>query len=295
MTSTPESTNPPAWTVPTLRRYKAAEGAPPLVMVTAYDAPSARFAVDAGVDLILVGDSVGTTLLGYDSTVPVTLEDIIHHARAVRRGAPKAHVVADLPFLTYQVSDEQAVANAGRLLKEGGADAVKLEGGTNLASRVAAIARAGIPVCGHIGLTPQTAGLLGGFKVQGQEFVSARALIDDAVAVEHAGAYMLVIEVVPAALAAIITARVTMPVIGIGAGAGTDGQVLVMHDLLGIEDRHAARFVKRYATLADQMRAGFAAFASEVRSGDYPQPEHGYRMKPSVLAELRDSLEHDPT
>jgi 3-methyl-2-oxobutanoate hydroxymethyltransferase len=294
MTSTPEPSAPPAWTVPVLRQYKARDEAPPLVMVTAYDAPSARFAADAGVDLILVGDSVGTTVLGYDSTVPVTLEDIIHHTRAVRRGAPRAHVVADLPFLTYQVSDEQAVASAGRLLKEGGADAVKLEGGTALAARVAAIARAGIPVCGHIGLTPQTAGLLGGFKVQGQEFVSARALIDDAIAVEHAGAYMLVIEVVPSALASIISERVTIPVIGIGAGGGTDGQVLVMHDLLGIEDRHAARFVKRYATLAGDMRAGFAAFAREVRAGDYPQPEHGYKMKASVLADLRASLEHDP-
>ncbi len=291
----PPSDPIPHWTVPALRQYKVAGDTPPLVMVTAYDAPSARFAVDAGVDIILVGDSVGTTLLGYDSTVPVTLDDIIHHARAVRRGAPDAHIIADLPFLTYQVSDEQAISNAGRLLKEGGADAVKLEGGSPLASRVTAIARAGIPVCGHIGLTPQTAGLLGGFKVQGQEFVSARALIDDAVAVEHAGAYMLVIEVVPAALAAIVTSRLSIPVIGIGAGAGVDGQVLVMHDLLGIEDRHAARFVKRYANLADATRAGFAAFAGDVRSGEYPQSEHAYKMKQSVLAELRASFENDPT
>ncbi|MBA2468861.1 MAG: 3-methyl-2-oxobutanoate hydroxymethyltransferase [Chloroflexia bacterium] len=281
-------------TIPELRRYKARNGQPPLVMVTAYDAPSARFAVEAGVDIILVGDSVGTTLLGYDSTVPVTLDDILHHTKAVRRGAPAAHIVADLPFMTYQVSDEQAVANAGRLLKEGGTDAVKLEGGIALASRVAAIARAGIPVVGHIGLTPQTAGLLGGFKVQGQEFVTARALLDDAIAVEHAGAYMLVIEVVPSALTKLIAGRVTIPVIGIGAGADCDGQVLVMHDLLGIEDRHAARFVKRYATLATDIREGFAAFASDVRGGAYPQPEHTYKMKSSVLAELRDSLEHDP-
>ena len=275
-----------------LRRYKA-RPTEPLVMVTAYDAPTARFAVDAGVDLILVGDSVGTTLLGYDSTVPVTLGDILHHTRAVRRGAPTAHIVADLPFMTYQVSDEQAVANAGRLIKEGGADAVKLEGGVALASRVAAIAQAGIPVVGHIGLTPQTAGLLGGFKVQGQEYISARALIDDAIAVEEAGAYMLVIEVVPAALTALVTDRVSIPVIGIGAGSGCDGQVLVMHDLLGIEDRHAARFVKRYATLAAEMREAIAAFASDVRSGAYPAPEHTYQLKSTVLAELRESLEHD--
>ncbi len=275
-----------------LRRYKAPP-AEPLVMVTAYDAPTARLAFEAGVDLILVGDSVGTTLLGYDSTVPVTLGDILHHTRAVRRGAPTAHIVADLPFMTYQVSDEQAVANAGRLIKEGGADAVKLEGGVALASRVAAIAQAGIPVVGHIGLTPQTAGLLGGFKVQGQEYISARALIDDAIAVEEAGAYMLVIEVVPAALTALVTARVSIPVIGIGAGSGCDGQVLVMHDLLGIEDRHAARFVKRYATLATEMREAIAAFASDVRSGAYPAPEHTYKLKSTVLAELRESLEHD--
>lgn len=282
-------------TIPELRRYKAGGGRPPLAMVTAYDAPTARFAVEAGIDILLVGDSVGTTLLGYDSTVPVTIEDILHHAKAVRRGAPRAHIVADLPFMSYQVSDEQAVANAGRLLKEGGADAVKLEGGIALASRVSAIARAGIPVAGHIGLTPQTAGLLGGFKVQGQEFVSARALIDDAIAVERAGAYLLVVEVVPSAVAKIVTGRVSIPVIGIGAGPDCDGQVLVSHDLLGIEDRHAARFVKRYASLADESRAAFAAFARNVREGAYPQPEHGYKMKSSVLAELRDSLERDPS
>lgn len=282
-----ETPLPDPWTIPALRTYKAGEGAPPLVMVTAYDAPSARFAAAAGVDLILVGDSVGTTVLGYDSTVPVTLDDILHHTRAARRGAPHAHIIADLPFMTYQVSDEQAVANAGRLMKEGGADSVKLEGGTRLASRVRAIASAGIPVVGHIGLTPQTAGLLGGFKVQGQEESSARALIADAEAVAEAGAYMIVVEVVPSALTALITQAVPIPVIGIGAGPSCDGQVLVMHDLLGIEDRHAARFVKRYADLATTMREGFASFAADVRSGEYPQPEHGYRMKTTVAASLR--------
>lgn len=276
-----------SWTIPALRRYKAGPDHPPLVMVTAYDAPSARFAADAGVDLILVGDSVGTTLLGYDSTVPVTMEDILHHLKAARRGAPNAQIVADLPFMSYQVSDEQAVTNAGRLMKEGGADSVKLEGGVRLASRVRAIADAGIPVVGHIGLTPQTAGLLGGFKVQGQEIESARALLDDADAVAAAGAMMLVVEVVPSAVTTLITSRVTIPVIGIGAGPDCDGQVLVMHDLLGIEDRHAARFVKRYGHLAESMREGFAAFAADVRNRTYPQPEHGYKLKSSVLADLR--------
>jgi 3-methyl-2-oxobutanoate hydroxymethyltransferase len=294
MTS-PSPDQKPNRTIPVLRHYKVRDGNQPLVMVTAYDAPTARFAFDAGVDLILVGDSVGTTLLGYDSTVPVTLEDILHHTKAVRRGAPGAHVIADLPFMTYQVSDEQAVANAGRLLKEGGADAVKLEGGVAMASRIAAIVRAGIPIVGHIGLTPQTAGLLGGFKVQGQEFVSARGLIDDAVAIARAGAYMLVVEVVPSALMTIITERVSIPVIGIGAGAGCDGQVLVSHDLLGLEDRHAARFVKRYADAAGTTREAFTSFASDVRSGIYPEPEHTYKMKSTVLAELRDSLEHEPS
>ena len=291
--TTPANELKPGWTIPTLRHYKVRDGQAPLVMVTAYDAPTARFAVDAGVDLILVGDSVGTTLLGYDSTVPVTLDDIIHHTRAVRRGAPNAHIVADLPFMTYQVSDEQAIANAGRLLKEGGADSVKLEGGVALADRVSAIARAGVPVIGHIGLTPQTAGLLGGFKVQGQGLDSARALVADAHAVEDAGAYMLVIEVVPSALAAIITEQVAIPTIGIGAGAGCDGQVLVSHDLLGIEDRHAARFVKRYANHAQVTREAFATFAADVRTGDYPESEHTYKMKSDVLAELRAALEQD--
>lgn len=281
--------------MPGLRQYKAGGDRPPLVMVTAYDAPTARFAVEAGVDIILVGDSVGTALLGYDSTVPVTIEDILHHARAVRRGASNAHIVADLPFMTYQVSDEQAVANAGRLLQEGGADAVKLEGGRALTDRVAAIARAGIPVVGHVGLTPQTAGLLGGFKVQGQEFATARALVADAEAIAGAGAYLLVVEVVPAALARIVAERVAIPVIGIGAGGACDGQVLVSHDLLGIEDRHAARFVKRYATLASEIRTAITAFASDVRTGEYPRPDHAYKMKPSVLAELRKSLEREPS
>ena len=208
----------------------------------------------------------------------------------MRRGAPRVHIVADLPFLTYQASDEQAVLSAGQLLKEAGADAVKLEGGAAMASRVAAIARSGIPVVGHIGLTPQSSGLLGGFKVQGQEVTSAKAVIDDALAIEAAGAYMLVVEAIPAKLAGLITERVGIPVIGIGAGSDCDGQVLVWHDLLGIEDRHAARFVKRYANLAGEIRTAIGAFAGEVRSGAYPAPEHSFKMKGSVLDELRAQL-----
>lgn len=290
-----ESSSPshPRHTIPGLRAHKVQDGLAPLVMVTAYDAPTARLAAEAGVDILLVGDSVGTARLGYESTVPVTLADILHHCRAVRRGAPAMHIVADLPFMTYQVSDEQAVANAGRLLQEGGADAVKLEGGTHMANRISAIVRAGIPVVGHIGLTPQTAGMLGGLKVQGRDLESARALIDDALAVERAGAHALVIEVVPAELGALITEQVAILTIGIGAGPKCDGQVLVETDLLGLDDRFSPRFVQRYADLGTTIRDGFAAFAEDVRSGRYPAEAHTYVMKPAVAARLRSSPEEE--
>jgi len=248
--------------------------------------PRPRLAFEAGVDLILVGDSVGTALLGYESTVPVTLDDILHHCRAVRRGAPAMHIVADLPFMTYQVSDQQAVANAGRLLKEGGADAVKLEGGTRLVDRVTAIVRAGIPVVGHIGLTPQTAGTLGGLKVQGRDLDSARGLIDDAVAIERAGAHLLVIEVVPTELGSLITDRVSIPTIGIGAGAGCDGQVLVSTDLLGLDERFSPKFVRRYARIGPTIRDAFGSFASDVRSGAYPASSEAFVMKAGIAEQL---------
>ncbi len=277
----------PTLTVPGIRATKRRDGAAPLVMVTAYDAPTARLAAEAGVDMLLVGDSVGTALLGHDSTVPVTVDDILHHTKAVRRGAPQAHVVADLPFMSYQVSDEQADANAGRLMKEGGADAVKLEGGVALASRIAAITAAGIPVVGHIGLTPQTAGNLGGLKVQGRDEASARALIADALAVEAVGAYAIVIEVVPAPLGTLITERLHIPTIGIGAGPECDGQVLVWTDLAGLDSGFVPRFVRRYADLTGTIRSAFASFAEEVRSGAYPAVEHTYPMKPEIEARLR--------
>jgi len=283
----------PKLTVPGIRATKRRDGAAPLVMVTAYDAPTARLAHEAGVDMILVGDSVGTALLGYDSTVPVTMEEILHHARAARRGAPEAHVVVDLPFMSYQVSDEQAIANAGRLMKEGGADAVKLEGGIGLASRIRAITAAGIPVVGHVGLTPQTAGALGGLKVQGRDEATARAMIADALAVEAAGAYAIVIEVVPAPLGALITEKIGIPTIGIGAGPDCDGQVLVWTDLAGLDSGFVPKFVRRYADLSGTIRAAFAAFAAEVRAGTYPAPEHTYPMKPGVAAALRADVEAD--
>lgn len=268
---------------PEIRRAK---GGAPLVMVTAYDAPMARLAQEAGVDLILAGDSVGTALLGFDSTVPVTIEMILHHCRAARRGAPETHLVADLPFMTYEASDEQAVMHAGRLVQEGGADAVKLEGGQEMASRIAAITAAGIPVMGHIGLTPQSAGNLGGLKVQGNDIETARKLVADADAVAVAGAYALVIEVVPATLAQRITQRVPIPTIGIGAGAACDGQVLVSTDLLGLGGGFQPRFVQRYADLATTIRDAFAAYANDVREGAYPRKEHTYGIRAAVLREL---------
>lgn len=263
-----------------------AKGGAPLVMVTAYDAPTARLAQEAGVDLILVGDSVGTALLGFESTVPVTIEMILHHCRAARRGAPDTHLVGDLPFMTYEASDEQAVMNAGRLVQEGGADAVKLEGGQEMAGRIAAITAAGIPVMGHIGLTPQSAGSLGGLKVQGNDVETARKLLADAEAVARAGAYALVIEVVPAALAKRMTQRVPIPTIGIGAGAACDGQVLVSTDLLGLGGEFKPRFVQRYADLGTMIRDAFAAYANDVRERSYPRKEHTYGIKAEVLREL---------
>jgi 3-methyl-2-oxobutanoate hydroxymethyltransferase len=259
-------------------------------MITAYDYPTARAVEAAGLDLILVGDSLGMVVLGYESTVPVTMEDILHHTKAVMRGVETVHVVADLPFMSYQVSDEQAVMNAGRLMKEGGADAVKLEGGRAVASRIEAIVRAGIPVMAHIGLTPQSAASLGGFKVQGRSLDAARGVIADAEAVERAGAYAVVIEAVPRQLARMITARVAIPTIGIGAGADCDGQVLVVGDLLGSFDRFTPRFAKRYAELASSMREAFSTYAQEVQDGVFPAQEHGFAMSREVIAALEAEL-----
>ena len=280
--------SPAKLSVPQIR---AAKGRRRLAMVATYDYPLARLAEQAGVDLILVGDSLGMVILGHPTTVPVTLDDVLHHSRAVVRGAPATHVVADLPFLTYQIDDARAIANAGRLLQEGGVDAVKLEGGRAVADRVRAIVAAGIPVMAHVGLTPQSGGSLGGFRVQGRELDSARGILADAEAVAAAGAYALVVEAVPADLAALITERVPIPTIGIGAGSGCDGQVLVGHDLLGLADGPSPRFVKRYADLAGAARDAFAAFAEEVRSGAFPDPEHSYGIKSDVAAALRRDVE----
>jgi 3-methyl-2-oxobutanoate hydroxymethyltransferase len=274
----------PKLTAPAMQAYKA-QGAK-IVMVTAYDYPTAQAVEAAGLDAILVGDSLGMIVLGYESTVPVTLDEMLHHTRAVVRGAGSVHVVADLPFMTYQVSNEQALTSAGRLMKEGGADAVKLEGGRAMAPRIEAITSAGIPVMAHIGLTPQSAAALGGFKVQGRSIDAARALIEDALAVEHAGAYAVVLEAIPRQLGRIITARLSIPTIGIGAGVDCDGQVLVIGDLLGVFERFTPRFAKRYADIGGATREALANFAAEARAGQFPTHEHGFAMSRDVLAAL---------
>ena len=277
----------------TAPEVQARKRGPKLTMVSTYDYPFARLAEQAGIDLLLVGDSLGMVVLGYESTVPVSLDDVVHHSRAVVRGAPATHVVADMPFLTYQIDDARAIANAGRLLQEGGADSVKLEGGRAIADRIRAIVAAGIPVMGHVGLTPQSAGSQGGFRVQGRELEPALGILADAEAVAAAGAYALVVEAVPTELAALITERVPIPTIGIGAGPGCDGQVLVGHDLLGLEDRVTARFAKRYADLGTAAREALAAFAAEVRDGAFPDADHSYAMKPEVAMALREAVAID--
>ncbi len=257
-----------------------------LSMLTAYDYSTAKLEDEAGINGILVGDSLGNVVLGYEDTVSVTMEDMIHHGAAVARGAKNALVVVDMPFMSYEVSVEEAVRNAGRLMKEGRAGAVKLEGGVRVAEQIRAIVKAGIPVMGHIGLTPQSINVFGGFKVQGKNEQAARALLADAKAVEEAGAFALVIEAVPAALASMITESVSIPTIGIGAGAGCDGQILVYQDMLGMFSDFTPKFVKRYANVGEVMREAFANYAAEVASGAFPTEEHTYKMKGEVLEKL---------
>jgi 3-methyl-2-oxobutanoate hydroxymethyltransferase len=249
-----------------------------IVMVTAYDAPSGRLADTAGVDLILVGDSSGMVVHGRESTVPVSLDEIVFMTQWVTRGAKRPLVIADMPFGSYEESDEQAVRNAVRLVKEGGADAVKLERGGTSVARARAIVGAGIPVMGHVGLTPQTATVLGGFKAQGRTAERAQQLVEDAVALEAAGCFAVVLEAVPPAVASAATRALTVPTIGIGAGAGTDGQVLVWHDMLGFYEGRAPRFVKRYAEVGESIVAALGRYAEEVRSGSFPEEQHTYRM-----------------
>ena len=254
-----------------------------IVMVTAYDAPSGRLADAAGVDLILVGDSSGMVVHGRESTVAVSLDEILFMTQWVTRGAKRPLVIADMPFGSYEASDELAVGNAVRLVKEGGADAVKLERGGTSVSRARAIVAAGIPVMGHVGLTPQTATVLGGFKAQGRTAERARRLIDEALALQEAGCFSIVLEAVPAAVGRAATRVLAVPTIGIGAGADTDGQVLVWHDMLGYYEGHAPRFVKRYAELSGAIADALGRFAEEVRSGAFPEQQHTYAMPQEEL------------
>lgn len=263
----------------------------PIAMVTAYDYPSARAAEAAGVDLVLVGDSAATTVLGYNSTTPVDLDDMLVLARAVRRALRTPLMIGDLPFGSYEISDEQAVSSAVRMVKEAGCDAVKLEGGGPASvSRARAIVQAGIPVMGHVGLTPQRSTALGGWKAQGRTAAAAAKIAAEAVALQEAGCFSIVFEAIPSAVTEELMGRVEVPVIGIGAGSATDGQVLVFHDLLGIREGLGPRFVKRYANLQQEMNGGVAAFVEDVRSGRYPGPEHTYSIKPEELDELRGLL-----
>ncbi len=260
----------------------------PIVMVTAYDYPSARAAQAAGVDLVLVGDSAATTVLGFSATTPVDLEDMLVLARAVRRGLTTPLMIGDLPFGSYEVSDEQAIATAMRMVKEAGCEAVKLEGGGEASvKRARAIVQAGIPVMGHVGLTPQTSTALGGWKAQGRTAGAALRIGQEALALQDAGCFAIVFEAIPAAVTEELMPLLEVPVIGIGAGAATDGQVLVFHDLLGIRDGLGPRFVKRYANLQQEMNAGVAAYAEDVRTRRYPGPEHTYKADQAELAELR--------
>jgi len=261
-----------------------------IVMVTAYDAPGARFADAAGIDIILVGDSAAMVVLGHDSTVPATMDEMLVLTRAVTRGARRPLVVADMPFGSFQVSDEDALRNAIRFVKEAGADAVKLEGAGSMLPRVHALVGAGIPVMGHIGLTPQSATMLGGFKAQGRTAEKARKLVEDARSLEAAGCFSLVLEAVPSPVATRITETLTIPTIGIGAGARCDGQVLVYHDLLGLYEARAPRFVKRYAALADEIRAALERYAEDVRTGRFPEEQHGYAMPDEELDAFRAGL-----
>ncbi|MEO5986445.1 MAG: 3-methyl-2-oxobutanoate hydroxymethyltransferase [Candidatus Limnocylindria bacterium] len=261
-----------------------------IVMVTAYDHPSARLASEAGVDMILVGDSAGNNVLGYETTVPVSMEETVMLTSAVARAKPHSLIIGDLPFGSYQASDADAVANAVRLVKAG-ADAVKLEGAGPMLSRARAIIDAGVPVMGHVGLTPQTATKLGGMKAQGQTAIAARQLLRDARELEAAGAFSIVLESIPARVAERIGAIITIPTIGIGAGPGCDGQVLVWHDLLGINEGVMPRFVKRFADVAGEIRQGLTAFADEVRSGAYPAPEHEYKIAGDELRAFDGDIE----
>lgn len=268
--------------------YRMKKEGKPVSWLTAYDFPTAQFAEAAGLDMILVGDSLGMCVYGYEGTVPVTMDQAIAHCEAVRRGAPNTFVMGDMPFLSYQTSDEDAVANAGRFLKEANVDAIKLEGGKRVTGRIRAIVDAGIMVCGHIGLTPQSSGQLGGHKAQGRTRESARLLIEDALAIEAAGAHMLLLEAVPPEVAGVIRRKLSIPVYGIGAGPDVDGQLLIISDLIGQFQAFTPKFVKKYANVAEVVTNAIREYIDEVRSGAFPEEKHCYRM---IEGETLDGLD----
>lgn len=263
----------------TTHKIRQTKGKKKIVMLTAYDAPSARILSDCGVDIILVGDSVGNSLLGYESTIPVTLEDIIHHCAAVARAKPNSLIVGDMPFMSYKISEEQALENCGRMLQEGGAEAVKMEGSGRVADRVEAVVEAGIPVMGHIGLTPQSIYEFGGYRVQGRTSESAEMLVQQARRLEDAGAFSIVIELVPEETAKMITESVEIPTIGIGAGPYCDGQVLVLWDMLGLFEDFKPKFVKKYADIRGVISDAVKQYVAEVRHGEFPDSEHSFAME----------------
>ena len=258
-----------------------------ITMLTAYDYPMALLEDRAGIDIILVGDSVGMTVLGYQNTLPVTMDEMIHHTKAVTRGAKYALIIGDMPFMSYNTSERDAILNAGRFMKEAGADAVKLEGGVTVKDIVKALVKAGIPVMGHIGLTPQTISMLGGFKVQGKDAEGAQKIIDDALQLEDAGAFSVLLEAVPAPIAKRITERLNVPTIGIGAGVHCDGQVLVVHDILGLFDRFTPKFAKRYINLSELMLKAFESYREEVSQGTFPTDQHSFHIDEKELSKIK--------
>lgn len=275
-------------TIPFLQQKKTAKQ--PIIMLTAYDYPSAVMVDEAGVDIILVGDTVAMTVLGHPNTVSITVDEMLHHCKAVSRGAKRSFLVGDMPFLSYQIDPREAVRNAGRFLKEAYMDAVKLEGGRNVADTVKAIAKAGIPIMGHVGLTPQTATKLGGYKVQAKTAAEAKKLLDDAIALEVAGCFAIVLEAVPARVAEIISNKVNIPTIGIGAGPYCDGQVLVYHDILGLFDQFVPKFVKKYADIRTSILAALKEYCDEVGQRKFPTLAHSFKMEEQQLKHFLDEL-----
>lgn len=265
---------------------KAKQNGEKVTMLTAYDYSTAKLIDEAGIDSILVGDSLGNTMLGYEDTISVTMEDMIHHCACVARGAQSALVICDMPFLSYQTSVYDAVVNAGRLMKEGRAQAVKLEGGSDVVPQIRAITAAGIPVCAHLGLTPQSVNAFGGYKVQGKSEEAAKKLMEDALAVQEAGAFALVLECVPSRLAALITEKLDIVTIGIGAGKDCDGQVLVYQDMLGMFTDYVPKFVKQFAQVGEVMKQAFRDYKQEVGEGTFPAAEHGYQIDDDVIDKL---------